>query len=256
MRLPAIMALLALPLSLSLPAQWVKYPTAGIPRKADGTPNLSAPAPKLPDGTPDLRGIWRQPNGVKYTMNLAADLKPEDVPLLPWAAKVYKERQDTLQKDDPVGHCNLPGVPQVNAVPYPYKILQMPGEITILYEAVRTFREIFTDGRPFPDDPNPAWLGYSVGHWDGDTLVVETRGQNDKTWLDSGGHPHTEQLRVTERFRRLDFGHMTLQTTIDDPGAYSKPWTVSYGLVLVPDTELLEYVCTENNKDVYHLVGK
>ena len=240
----------------SAPAQWLKYPTAGIPRNADGTPNLSAPAPKLPDGTPDMRGIWKQPNGVKYTINLAADSKPGDVVMLPSAAKIYQERQENLQKDDPIGHCNLPGVPQVNAVPYPYKILQVPGEITILYEAVRTFREIFTDGRAFPVDPNPAWLGYSVGHFEGDSLVVETRGQNDKSWLDSGGHPHTEQLRVTERWRRLDFGHITLQTTIDDPGAYAKPWTVTYPLTFVPDTELLEYVCTENNKDVDHLVGK
>jgi hypothetical protein len=242
--------------AVSAPAQWLKYPTAGIPRNIDGKPNLTAPAPKLPDGTPDLRGIWKQPNGVKYTINLASDSKPGDVVMLPSAAKIYQERQDNLQKDDPIGHCNLPGVPQVNAVPYPYKILQVPGEITILYEAVRTFREIFTDGRAFPEDPNPAWLGYSVGHFEGDTFVVETRGQNDKSWLDSGGHPHTEQLRVTERWRRLDFGHITLQTTIDDPGAYAKPWTVIYPLSFVPDTELLEYVCTENNKDVDHLVGR
>jgi hypothetical protein len=246
----------AILLAVTASAQWIKYPTKGIPRNPDGTPNLTAPAPKMPDGTPDLRGIWKQPNGVKYTINLGADLKPDEVPMLPWAAKVYKERQDNKQVDDPVGHCNLPGVPQVEAVPYPYKILQLPGEITILYEAVRTFREIFTDGRAFPEDPNPAWLGYSVGHWDGDTLVVETRGQNDKSWLDSGGHPHTEMLKVTERFHRVDFGHMSLQITIDDPGAYSKPWTVTYPITLVPDTELLEYVCTENNQDVKHLVGK
>jgi len=181
---------------------------------------------------------------------------PEDVPMLPWTATEYKRRQDTLSKDDPVGHCNLPGVPQVNAVPYPYKILQSPTQITILYEAIRTFREIFIDGRKFPEDMQPAWLGYSIGHWDGDTLVVETAGQNDKSWLDSGGHPHTEQLRVTEKFRRRNFGTIDLETTIDDPGAYSKPWTVKYELRYMPDTELLEYVCTENNKDVEHLVGK
>ncbi len=124
----------------------------------------------------------------------------------------------------------------------------------ILYEAIRNFREIFTDGRPLPADPNPTWMGYSVGHWDGDTLVVESSGFNDRTWIDTGGHPHSEALRVTERFLRRDFGHITLQTTIDDPKAYTKPWTVSYDLRLLPDTELLEYVCTENNKDMQHIV--
>ncbi|MEP7353307.1 MAG: hypothetical protein ABI824_08785 [Acidobacteriota bacterium] len=238
-----------------LSAQWLKYPTAGIPRNADGTPNLSAPAPKTADGKPDFAGLWRQANGVKYTVNLAADLK-DGAPLLPAAATEYKRRQDTLSKDDPVGHCNLPGVPQVNAVPYPYKILQNAGQVTILYEAVRTFREIFIDGRPFPPSMNPSWIGYSVGHWDGDVLVVETRGQNDLSWIDSGGHPHTEQLVVTERFHRINLGTIELETTIDDPGAYSKPWTVRYNLTLMPDTELIEYVCTENNKDVEHLVGK
>lgn len=241
-----------------LPAygQWLKIPTAGIPRNADGTPNLNAPAPKLADGTPDLSGIWRQPNGVKYTVNFAADMKPEDVPMLPATAAEYKRRQDTLSKDDPVGHCNLPGVPQVNTVPYPYKILQSPTQITFLFEAIRGFREIFIDGRSLPADMQPTWLGYSVGHWDGDTLVVETAGQNDKSWIDSGGHPHSEQLRVIEKFRRRNFGTIDLETTIDDPGAYSKPWTVKFELRYVPDTELLEYVCTENNKDVEHLVGK
>ena len=181
--------LMLIAFSLPLAAQWLNHPTAGIPRNTDGTPNLNAPAPKTVDGKPDLSGIWRQPNGVKYTINLAADLKPEDVPLLPWAATEYKRRQDTLSKDDPVGHCNLPGVPQVNVVPYPYKILQSPTQITFLYEAIRGFREIFTDGRKLPADMQPTWLGYSIGHWDGDTLVVETAGQNDKSWIDSGGIP-------------------------------------------------------------------
>ncbi len=248
--------LIAMAIVLPASGQWLNYRTANIPRNVDGSPNLAAPAPKTADGKPDLSGLWRQPNGVKYTVNLAADMKPEDVPLLPWAATEYKRRQDTLSKDDPVGHCNLPGVPQVNAVPYPYKILQSPAQITILYEAIRTFREIFTDGRKFPQDMQPAWLGYSIGHWDGDTLIVETAGQNDKSWLDSGGHPHSEQLRVTEKFHRRNFGTIDLETTIDDPGAYSKSWTVNYELRLMPDTELLEYVCTENNKDVEHLVGK
>ncbi len=247
-----IAALLASP----LPAQWLKAPTAGIPRTADGKPNLTAPTPRTADGKPDLTGLWSQPNGVKYTINLAADLKPGEVSMTPWAAKLYEERQGNLSKDDPVGYCQLPGVPEVNAVPYPYKIFQLPGEIVFLYEAIRNFREIFTDGRPVPPDPNPTWMGYSVGHWDGDTLVVETSGFNDKTWIDTGGHPHSDALHVTERFTRRDFGHITLQTTITDPKAYTKPWTASYEVRLMPDTELLEYLCTENNKDLQHLVGK
>jgi hypothetical protein len=237
-------------------AQWLNYPTAGIPRLPNGKPDLSAPAPRTADGKPDLSGIWQQPNGVKYTINLAADLKPGDVAMTPSAAALYKERQDNLSKDDPVGHCNLAGVPQMNAVPYPYKIIQRPDMVVILYEALATFRQIFTDGRELPKDPNPTWMGYSVGKWDGDTLVVESAGFNDKAWLDSGGHPHSDALHVTERFHRRDFGHIDFQVTINDPKDYTKPWTAAYEIRLMPDTELMEYVCGENNKDLEHLVGK
>ncbi|HEY4365515.1 MAG TPA: hypothetical protein VGN17_31430 [Bryobacteraceae bacterium] len=248
----AMLALVLTPLS----AQWIKIPTAGIPRTADGKPDLTAPVPRTADGKPDMSGLWRQPNGVKYTINLDADLKPGDVVMQPWAAALYKERQDNISKDDPVGYCNFPGVPQMEAVPYPYKIIYGQGTIDILYEAFHTFRQIFMDGRELPKDPNPTWFGYSVGRWDGDTLVVETAGMNDKTWIDTGGHPHSEALHVTERFTRKDFGHIDLQIRIDDPKAYTKPWTVTYGLALMPDTEMLEYVCNENNVDTKHLVGK
>lgn len=252
---------IALLLAVSVQAQWIKHTTPGIPRNPNGTPNLTAPAPRIQggpaDGKPDLSGLWQTFQGFKYTVNQAADLKPEDQPqLLPAAAAEYKRRQDTISKDDPVGHCNLPGIPQANVIPYPFKIIQTPGQVTILYEAIRTFREIFTDGRGFPEDMQPNWLGYSIGHWEGDTLVVETAGQNDKTWIDTGGRPHSEQLRVTERFHRRNFGTIDLEVTINDPGAYTKPWTVKYEVRLLPDTELIEYVCTENNKDVEHLVGK
>ena len=235
-------------------AQWLNVPSKNIPRTADGKPNLSASAPRQADGHPDLSGIWRQPNGVKYTINLAAD--GLEVPMQPWAAEIYKHRQETLMKDDPVGYCGYPGIPQMEAVPYPYKIMHVPGEVVILYEAFNLHRQIFVDGREPPKDPNPTWMGYSVGRWDGDTLVVDVSGFNDKTWLDSGGHPHTDALHVTERFHRRDFGHMDLLITIDDPKAYTKPWTVGYELRLMPDTELLEYLCAENNKDIPHLVGK
>lgn len=236
--------------------QWLKQPTPGIPRNPDGSPNLTAPAPKTADGKPDISGLWSAVNGFRYTVNLDVDLKPGEVEMLPWAQAEYQRRKDTLGKDDPVGYCNLPGVPQVNAIPYPYKILQNSTQVTFLYEAIRTFREVFIDGRGFPADMQPTWLGYSIGRFEGDTFVIETAGQNDKTWVDTGGHPHTEQLHVTEKFTRRNFGSMDLEITINDPGAYKKPWTARYQLRLMPDTEILEYVCTENNKDVEHLVGK
>jgi len=198
--------------------------------------------------------LW-QPQGL-YVGNIAKDLKPDAIPFQPWAKAVYDQRRETQSKDDPTGYCIPGGVPRSDVVPYPFKILNAPGMVVILYEAVHSFRQIFTDGRALPKDPNPVWLGYSVGHWDGDTLVVESNGFKEDSWLDNWGHPGTEALRVTERFHRRDFGHMDLTITIDDPKAYTKPWTVAPPLVLVPDTELLEYICQENNKDVQHLVGK
>lgn len=244
----------ALALSLPAAAQWLDYPSKGLPRTPDGKPNLTAPAPRTADGKPDLSGIWMPPPG--YVFSIATGMKPEDVPFQPWAEALYKQRRGNLSIDDPVGHCIMAGVPRADAVPYPFKILNSPGEVVILYEAVQGFRQIFTDGRPFPKDPNPTWMGYSVGHWDGDTLVVETTGFNNTGWLDNDGRPATDALKVTERFQRKDVGHMDLVITIDDPKAYTKPWTVTEPFKLLPDTELLEYVCNENNKDLGHLVGK
>jgi hypothetical protein len=191
-----------------------------------------------------------------YIENIARDLKPADVPFQPWAKKLFDERRATLSKDDPTGYCIPGGVPRSNAVPYPFKVAQLPGMVVILYEAVHSFRQIFMDGRELPKDPNPTWMGYSVGRWDGDTLAVETTGFNDHGWLDNDGHPNTDRLRVTERFHRKDFGHMDIQVTVDDAKAYTKPWTATLPLTLQPDTELLEYICGENNKDIEHLVGK
>lgn len=239
---------------LPIAAQWLKYPTKGIPRHPDGTPNLSAPAPKTADGKPDVSGLWQPPPG--SVGNIARNMKPEDVPYQPWAKQLYDQRVETLSKDDPTGWCIPGGVPRSDLVGYPFKILQQPGLVLILYEAVHSFRQIFMDGRPFPQDPNPTWMGYAVGRWDGDALVVDTTGFNDRGWLDNAGKPATDALRVTERFHRKDFGHMDVQITIDDRKAYTKPWTVTLTLNFVPDSELLEYVCTENNKDIEHLVGK
>src|SRR5579871_4369154 len=236
-------------------AQWLNYPTAGIPRDAKGKPNLSAPLPKKASGQPDLSGIWLVP-GLKYLINIAADLKPGEVPFQPWAEAEYKKRRDNQGKDDPNNFCLPSGIPEKDAVTSPWKIVQTPGLVVILYESRTIFRQIFTDGRPLPTDPNPNWQGYSVGHWDGDTLVVETAGMNGKAWLDTNGHPVTDALKVTERFHRRDFGHMDLAITIDDPKAYTKPWTVNENPVLQPDDELIEYICEENNRDVGHFVGK
>jgi hypothetical protein len=242
-------------MTASASAQWLKYPTPGIPRTADGKPNLSAPAPKTADGKADISGLWLTA-GI-YIGDIAKDLKPGEVPFQPWAEELYKHRRETLSKDDPTGRCIPGGVPRSTAVPYPFKILNTPsGIVVVLYEAVHAYRQIFTDGRPLPKDPNPNWLGYSVGHWEGDTFVVESAGFNDNVWLDNNGHPATESLRVTERFRRKDFGQMSIDITIDDPKAYTKPWNVTLPLVLQPDTEMLEYICPENEKDYQRLVGK
>jgi hypothetical protein len=234
--------------SAPLPGQWLKYKTPGIPRTADGKPDLTASAPKMPDGKPDLSGIWEANTG-GYGVNVAADLKPGEVK--EWADALYRQRSENLSIDYPGFRC-LPNIGPILSFDTS-KILQTPDVIAFLsYDG--TYRQILMDGRGLPVDPNPTWQGYSVGHWDGDTLMVESAGFNDKTWLDYGGHPHTEQLRVTERFHRKDFGHIDLSVTFDDPKAYTRPWTISMVMDLVPDTELLEYVCNENERDVQHFV--
>jgi len=233
--------------------QWLNYPTPGIPRLPDGKPNLAAPVPKAADGTPDLSGVWRIALGVG--LNITNDLAPGDV--LPWAEALTKQRQENLGSDDPSSvHC-LPFGPRFNfgSPQGLLKIVQSPTLIVILSENL-TYRQVFLDGRDLPVDPNPDFMGYSVGDWEGDTLVVTTAGYNDRTWLDGGGHPHTESLRTTERFHRKDFGHLEITEKFDDPKAYARPWTVKVTGDLMPDSDLLEYVCNENNKDILHLVGK
>jgi len=243
-------ALLAAPLS----AQWLNTPMPGVPRTADGKPDFSAPAPRAADGHPDLSGVW-MPN-TRSLQDLAADMKPGDVPYQPWAEQVFKERANGARgKDDPAAKC-VPGMPKLIVLPYPYKIFQMPGVTVILYEGFTTFRQIFTDGRELPKDPQPSWIGYSVGKWEGDTFVVDTIGINEKTWMDNAGRPHSDALHTVERYRRRSFGSMDVTLTIDDPKAYTRAWTVNQGQArLILGQDLLEYVCTENNKDVEHLVG-
>lgn len=235
-------------------AQWLNYPTPDIPRTKDGRPDLFAAVPRTPDGHPDLSGIWQTPNATtRYLENLGVD--GAAIQLLPWAQKIYAERQANFAKDRPSGRCLPHSVTDFDAHHMPKKIVQTRGVLVLLFESYHTFRQIFTDGRPLPKDREPAWFGYSAGTWNGDTLVVDTVGISEKTWLDDGGHPHSEALHVVERFRRPDFGHMQVQLTIDDPKTYAKPWDVTIPWVYVADTDLLDWVC-ENEKDVEHLVGR
>lgn len=239
--------------------QWPRVAPAKLPRTADGKVNLNAPMPRDSEGHPDLSGVWEESSESempRLLLNLAADLKPGDVSFQPWAKALFDERQANNSKDHPGARCLPSGIPEKDMVPGPYKIIQIPGLVVFLYESRTIYRQIFTDGRPLPDDPNPAWQGYSIGHWEGDTLVVETAGFKDKGWLDMAGHPASESLHVFERFTRRDLGHMDLQVTIHDPKTYTKDWTVNAKIHLLPQDELIEHICEENNKDPAHLVGK
>lgn len=250
-------------------AQWAKSPDRAVPRTGDGKPNLSAPAPKAPDGKPDLSGVWMadpEPNVApgpsiessialrfsRYFVNIAADLKPEDVPLQPSAAALFKQRLQSQGKEDPVAHCQPTGVPALTAIPLPYKIVQTPRLVVMLYEENTVFRQVFLDGRRPVQEPLPRWMGYSSGKWDGNTLVVDTVGFDDRSWLDRMGHPHSDALHVLERLRRADAGHLEAQVTIDDPRTYTKPITYTQKATLIPDEDLLEYFCSENEKDAQH----
>ena len=253
----ALMLVAAVAISLAVPAaaQWHGYKTPGIPRTPDGNPDLSAPAPKAPDGKPDLSGIWLSS---RAKFNLAQSLKPGDtVPFTPEGKAVFDERRANLSKDDPSAKCLPTGLPLRPTLATPFKILQTPTVTAILYESRTTFRQILTDGRPLPKDYDwRAWQGFSVGRWEGDTFIVETAGFNGKAWLDQAGYPGTEAMRMTERYRRRDFGHMDLETIIEDPKMYTRPWSIFADLVLQADTELLEFICEENEKDSDRLVGK
>lgn len=238
-------------------AQWINYPTPGIPRTADGKPNLLAPAPRGADGKPDLSGLWEpvskgaDPQFLDIAKNIAAGL-----PFQPWAAALVKARRADENKDDPDGHCQPLGLVKMHLHPYPRKMIQVPGLLLILFERNTEYRQIFTDGRPLPEDPQPGYNGYSVGKWDGDTLVVESIGFKDGLWLDVSGTPLTDAAKVTERFRRPNFGNLKIEVTVDDPKAYTKPWSIQVDQTIALNTDMLEFVCQENEKDVPHLVGK
>ena len=265
------------------PAQWLNYRHPKTPRTKHGKPDLSARAPRASDGKPDLSGVWESepspPEELKrlfgdlgevavpgddprtfskYVFNILADFKRDESPMRPEAVALFEPRVKSLGRDGSASHCLPGGIPLVEGLgdPYPYKIVQAPGIIVAMYEIDGTHRQIYTDGRKHTANPEPSWLGYSTGRWEGDTLVVDTVGFNDKTWLDAFGHPHSEALHLTERYRRRDFGHMDLQITIDDPKMYTRPFTVSYAHRLLPDTDIIETVCTENEKDRQHMTGR
>ena len=253
--------------SMPVDAQWIRHPTAGVPRTRDGKPNLTARTPRTADGKPDLSGVWQNngygpqnqegvgptPRTVFFDLTFGMNGTP---PYQPWAAALAAQRKDDEAKDNPDARCLPLGPLQMLAHPLPKKILQSPGLVVILHERNMEFRQIFTDGRKLPDDPQPSWYGYSTGRWEGDTLVVETIGLRDGLWADFYGSPLTDQARMTERFRRPNFGTLEMQVTIDDAKAYTKPWTVNVNQHFALDTDLLEYACLENEKDVARLVGK
>lgn len=249
-------------LAAAAQAQWLGYPAKHVPRNADGTPNLSAPAPRTADGKIDLTGVWEPmihpenaPGGIegrgtpKYLLDVMRDFKGGP-PFQPWAAEIFKQRQANKLRDNPRIRCLPTGVPGLVAYTHPYKIVQTPDLIVMMYESQTLFRQIFMDGRSHPVDPEPTWLGYSVGRWEGDTLVIDTIGFNDKTWLDGFGHPHSEAMKVTERMRRRDVGHMDIEVVIDDPKAYTQQIRYVQPQELLPNGDLIEYICNENAKPV------
>jgi hypothetical protein len=249
-------------------AQWLSYPTPGVPRTAGGKPDLSAPAPKVLDGKPDLSGVWEiehnrpcPPEGCadmevgQEFVNIGWSLKG-GLPYRPWAADLVKVRIAQNGKDDPGSHCLPTGIVKMHTTPLYRKIVQIPGLVIILNERNTSFRQIFTDGRPMPRIDQPTFDGYSSGKWDGDTLVVETAGFSDGLWLDRDGSPMTDAARITEKFRRVNYGRLEIEMTVDDPKAYAAPWTVTLNQFIRPDTDLLNYTCLENEQDISHLVGK
>ncbi|MDP8990000.1 MAG: hypothetical protein M3N41_07970 [Acidobacteriota bacterium] len=262
-------------------AQWLNYPAPGTPRTRDGKPDLAARAPRTYDGKPDLSGVWHvkgesieekkrlfgpdygrivvpgmEPGTTsKYALNIFVDYPPGEIIMRPEAQAIFDRRRKEGELPGPT-RCLPLGIPGSTLVSEVHKIVQAPGLIIIMLELDSMTRQIHTDGRKLPVDSSPSWLGYSVGKWEGDTLVVDTIGFNDRTWLDGMGHPHSEDLHLVERYRRPDFGHLNVEMTFDDPKMYNKPFTVKVTHLLQADSDILEYVCAENEKDRIHLGPK
>lgn len=251
-------------------AQWVGYPTAGVPRKPDGTVNMTAPAPRLPDGKPDFSGIWTtaEPNNVKgvkdvasdgndigasrQMANIGVDLPGGKLPYQPWQIPIVKERTANKAIDDPHIRCLPDNFVRAYGLPHLLKFVHKPDLLVVLDEMNAGYRQIFTDGRPLPEDPTPSWQGYSSAKWSGDTLVVDTIGLRDDTWIDWDGSVLTEKAKVREEMTRPDFGHLNVKVTVDDPKGYTKPWTVTLKERIVVDAELIDEICLENEKFANH----
>ena len=256
--------------ALMLFMQWLHYPTPGVPKLANGSPNLEAPMPRTPDGKPDLTGTWAPENNRQCPPEGCPDMEvPQeffniawglhrDLPLQPWAAEEKKKRMQDNNKDDPVSRCLPGGIVKLHTTPLLKRFIQMPGLLVTLNEMDATYRQIFIDGRPLPEVDLPSAKGYSVGKWDGDTLVVTTKGFKDGLWLDRQGTPMSDAATITERFQRVNYGNMYIEITVDDPKTYAAPWTVKLHHQIVLDTDLIDYLCVENEKDVApgHMVGK
>jgi hypothetical protein len=255
-------------------AQWLKYPTAGVPRSRDGKPNLTAPTPRTRDGKPDFSGTWLTADGPpctagaetfqqcgselpmsRYGINIGIGM-PGGLPYQPWAAQQVKTQTEQNSKDDPHARCLPDTFVRLYGLPHMQKFVQAPGLLVMLDELNAGYRQVFTDGRPLPDDPQPSWQGYSSGKWMGDTLVVDSIGFRDGLWLDIVGSPMTDAAKVRERIRRPDYGHLEIEVTVDDAKAYTRPWTVALKQAIVIDTELVDEICLENEKSVQRMIGK
>lgn len=268
MRLNALVIAAVFAWAPSATAQWLTYPTPGVPTTSSGAPNLEAPTPRAPDGKPDLSGMWEPdknrpcpPTGCfdsvlsEQFMDIGWGLTG-GLPYQPWAAALVKQRQQQNGKDDPNSNCLPVGALRIHTAPFIKKYVQIPGLVVILTERDVTYRQIFTDGRPLPVDPQPSYYGYSTGRWEGDTLVVRTTGFRDGIWLDRAGNLLTPAATITETFRRRDYGHLDIGVTVDDPGAYSAPWTTTINQTIVLNTELIDYHCLENERDIQHFLGR
>src|SRR5579885_1399623 len=266
--LPGLRTLLFGLLICPLPAQWINYPSAGIPRTKDGKADLNAACPRTADGHPDFSGVWIAPSSREGNpqfpgcepipdefANIAAHLK-DGLPYQPWAAQLVNARRTEQRVHDPLSHCLPIGPVRLHTLPGLRKVTQTSGLIVILNEWNASYRQIFTDGRPLPEDPNPSWNGYSSATWQGDTLVVQTNGLRDGLWLDALGNPLTGAALLIERFRRPNFGRLEIEITVDDPKAYTRPFTFTVTHRLQPDTDLLDFVCSENEKDAPRLSSK
>jgi hypothetical protein len=254
---------------VSMHAQWLNQPMAGAPRTPDGKINMTGPVPTV-NGKPDLSGIWqvqaepRTPGGLfglgespnsRYFRDILSDFPADARPLTPEGIELLRKHAQP-GAFNPTLNCLPDGVPHGDLLPEPFKIVHSPGVIVMLYEVETTFRQIFTDGRKLPVDPSPAWQGYSVGRWEGDTLVIDTAGFNDRGWLDARGTGHSDEMRVEERFRRRDYGHLELTITVTDPKIFTRPIRFSVVEELLPDTDLFEHYCLENERDDAHFAGR